>query len=86
MSVHGACDPVKLPPVKPEAHFGFKLPRDRYRALALDTPLHTIPSASVDPDTHVYVIRFPIPFHNLATLLLRQLVKHRFKLFAYRFL
>lgn len=80
MSVHGACDPVKLPPVKPEAHFGFKLPRDRYRALALDTP-----SASVDPDTHVYVIGFPIPFHNLATLLLRQLVKHRFKLFAYRF-
>ena len=61
MSVHGSCDPVKLPPVKPEAHFGFKLPRDRYRALALDTPLHTIPSASVDPDKHVYVIRFPIP-------------------------
>ena len=34
MSVHGACDPVKLPPAKPEAHFGFKLPRDRYLRLS----------------------------------------------------
>ena len=52
MSVHGACDPVKLPPAKPEAHFGFKLPRDRYRALARYPTLRY--RASVDP-----VLYFP---------------------------
>jgi hypothetical protein len=47
-------------------------PATRYRMLRWNT------------DTHVYVISLQVPFHDLATLLLRQLVQSPSKAFAYR--
>jgi hypothetical protein len=79
MSVHGACDPVKLPPAKEEAHFDLKLPRDPMALLPLMSHYIRYRVPRWDTDTHMFVIRLQVPFHNLATLLLRQLVQHPFK-------
>jgi hypothetical protein len=76
-------DPVKLPPAKAEAHFDLKLPRDPMALLPLMSHYIRYRVPRWDTDTHVFVIRLQVPFHNLATLL-RQLVQHLFKVFAYR--